>query len=137
MWASNKSAKKAANGTRLAIRIGNLQFDEDSDETARVALMVTGLVGVGLGAIGSDIRVGLMPDQGKRVRHQAIVVAEPTSSAPPRLAGILDVPPEGIIQFHELPGAGSIGDEKRGDLMAGFSKAPDDRWALPMRYLAN
>ena len=26
--------------------------------------------------------------------------------------------------MHELPGGGSIGDEKRGDLMAGFTKAP-------------
>ena len=41
MWASNESAKKAANGTHLAIRIGNLQIDEDSDETPRVKLMVT------------------------------------------------------------------------------------------------
>ena len=32
MRASNESAKKAANGTHLAIRIGNLQFDEGSDE---------------------------------------------------------------------------------------------------------
>ena len=57
-----------------------------------------------------------MPDLGKRVRYQAIAVATPTGSVPPRLVGILDGPPEGIIQFHELPGAGSIGDEKRGDL---------------------
>ena len=45
-------------------------------------------------------------------------------SAPPRLHAILDGKPEGIIQFHELSGVGSIGDEKRGDLMAGFTKAP-------------
>jgi hypothetical protein len=51
-------------------------------------------------------------------------VAAPTSSVPPWLAGILDGPPEGIIQFHELPGAGSIGDEKRGGMMAGFTKVP-------------
>ena len=75
-------------------------------------IMVKELSGIGLDAIGSDIRVGLMPDQGKRFRHQAIVVAGPTSSVPPLLVGILDGPPEGIIQFHELPaGAGSIGDE--------------------------
>ena len=37
---------------------------------------------------------------------------------------ILDGPAEGIIQFHEFPGVGSIGDEKRGDLMAGFTKPP-------------
>ena len=48
----------------------------------------------------------------------------PTSSVPPRLAAILDGASEGTIQFHELPGVGSIGDEKRGDLMAGFTKAP-------------
>ena len=37
---------------------------------------------------------------------------------------ILDGKPEGTIQFHEFPGAGSVGDEKRGDLMSGFTKAP-------------
>ena len=58
------------------------------------------------------------------VRYHAIVVAAPTASVPPRLVGILDGSPEGIIQFHELPGAGSIGDEKRGGLMAGFTKPP-------------
>ena len=31
MWASNESAKKAAEGTHLASRFDNLQFDEDSD----------------------------------------------------------------------------------------------------------
>ena len=124
MWASNESGKKAANGTHLAISIGNLQFDEDSDETPRVKLMVKGLSGVGFVEVGSDVHVGLMPDLGKRDRYQAIVVAAPTSSVPPRLVGILDGAPEGIIQFHELPGVGSIGDEKRGDLMAGFTKAP-------------
>ena len=51
-------------------------------------------------------------------------MAAPTSSVPPRVAEILDGAPEGIIQLHELPGVGSIGDEKRGDLMAGFTKAP-------------
>ena len=51
-------------------------------------------------------------------------MAAPTSSVPPRLVGFLDGAPEGIIQFHELPGVGSIGDEKRGDLVAGFMKAP-------------
>ena len=45
-------------------------------------------------------------------------------SAPPRLHAILDGQPEGTIQFHELSGVGSIGDEKRGGLMAGFTKAP-------------
>ena len=82
MWASNESAKKAANGTHhLAIRIGNLRFDEDSDETPRVELMVKGRSGVGFDAFGSDIHVGLMPDLvGKRFRYQAIVVAVPTSS---------------------------------------------------------
>ena len=80
--------------------------------------MIKGLPGIGLDAIGSDTCIGLMPDQGKRVRHQAIVAAAPTSSVPSRLAGILDGPPEDIIQFHELPGADSIGDEKRGDLEA-------------------
>ena len=47
-----------------------------------------------------------------------------TDKVPPRLHAILDGQPEGIIQFHELPGVGSIGVEKRGDLMEGFTKAP-------------
>ena len=63
-------------------------------------------------------------DLGKHVRYQAIIIAVLTSSVPPRLAAILDGASEGTIQFHELPGVGSIGDEKRGDLMAGFTKAP-------------
>ena len=96
MWASGESAKKAANGTHLAIRIGNVQFYENSSETPRVELMAKGLSGVGFDAEGSVIYVGLMPDLGKRVRYQAIVIAAPTSSAPPRLAGILDGSPEGI-----------------------------------------
>ena len=57
MWASNESAKKAANGTHLAIRIGNLQFDEDSDETAPVELMVKGLSGVGFDAVTRSCRI--------------------------------------------------------------------------------
>ena len=72
----------------------------------------------------SGICVGLTPDQGKRIRYQAIVIAAMAGYAPPRLHAILDGQPEGIIQFHELSGVGSIGDEKRGDLMAGFTKAP-------------
>ena len=79
---------------------------------------------VGMVALPSDISVGLTPDQGKRIRYEATVVAEMTESVPPRLHAILDGKPEGIIQFHELPGIGSIGDPSRGDLMAGFTKAP-------------
>ena len=87
--------------------------------------MVKGLSGIGFEVKQSDIYVGLMPDQGKRVRYQAIAVASPTDRVPPRrLHAILDGKPEGIFQFHEFPGAGSIGDEKRGDLMSGFTKAP-------------
>ena len=57
MWASNESAKKAANGTHFAIRIGNLQFDGGSNKTPRVKLMAKGLSGVGFDADGggSDI----------------------------------------------------------------------------------
>ena len=55
LWASNESAKEAANGTHLAIRIDSLQFDEDSNETARTKIMVKGLTGIGLDAIGPDI----------------------------------------------------------------------------------
>ena len=81
-------------------------IDEDSNETSRVKLMLKGLSGVGFDAVGSDIHVGPMPDLGKRVRYQAIAVAAPTSSVPPRLVWILVGAPEGIIQFHELPGVG-------------------------------
>ena len=142
MRALNESAKKAANGTYLAIRIGNLQFDEDPSETPQVELMVKGPAPsssprAGFEAEGSDIHVGLMPDLGIRVRYQAIVIAAPTSSVPPQLAGILDGAPEGIIQFHELPGVGSIiGDEKRGDLMAGFTKVPFHGEAYAKRGIA-
>ena len=111
-------------GTHIAIRIDNLWFDEGSDEQPRVGLMVKSLLGAGFVAKRSGICVGLTPDHGKRVRYQAIAIAAPTDKVPPRLHAILDGKPEGIIQFHELPGAGSIGDEKRGDLMAGFTKAP-------------
>ena len=86
--------------------------------------MTNGLSGVDFEATKPDMHVALTLYQGKRVRYHAIAVAAPTASFPPRLVGILDGAPEGIIQFHELPGAGSIGDEKRGDLMAGFTKAP-------------
>ena len=99
--------------SRFASATSSLQFDEDSDETARVKLMVKGLSGIGLGAVGSDVRVGLMPDQGKRVRHQAIVVATPTSSIMSRLIGVLDGPPGGIIQFHELPGVRILNEPKK------------------------
>ena len=124
MWASNEAAKKAGSGTHIAIRIDNLQFDEGSDEQSRVDLMVKSLPGIGFETQKSGIYVGLTPDQGKRIRYQAIAIASPTDEVPPRLHAILDGKPEDIIQFHEFPGAGSIGDEKRGDLMAGFTKAP-------------
>ena len=124
MWASNEAAQKAGNGTHIAIRIDNLRFDEGSDDKPRVDLMVDGLATVGLEAVRSDICVGLTPDQGKRIRYQAIAIATMTDTVPPRLHAILDGQPEGIIQFHELSGVGSIGDEKRGDLMARFTKAP-------------
>ena len=124
MWASNEAAKKAANGTHIAIRIDNLQFDEGSSEQSRLDLMVKGLFKIGFDAQKSDIHVGLTPDQGKRIRYNAIAIAKPSERIPPRLLAILDGPAEGIIQFHEFPGAGSIGDEKRGDLMAGFTKPP-------------
>ena len=75
-------------------------------------------------ALRSDISVGLTPDQGKRIRYQAIAIVQMTESVPPRLHAILDGQPEGIIQFHGLSGVGSIGDEKCGGLMAGFTKGP-------------
>ena len=87
--------------------------------------MAKGLSQIGLDAKQSDIHVGLTLDQGKRVRFNAIVIAKPSERMPPRLLEILDGPAEGTIQFHdEFPGVGSIGDEKRSDLMAGFTKAP-------------
>ena len=51
---------------------------------------------VGFEATKSDIQVALTPDQGKRVRYHAIVVAAPTTSVPPRLVMIMDGAPEGI-----------------------------------------
>ena len=86
--------------------------------------MVKGLSEIGFDAQKSDIHVGLTPDQGKRIRYNAIAIAAPSERIPPRLLTILDDSPDGIIQFHEIPGAGSIGDEKRGGLMAGVTKAP-------------
>ena len=73
MWASNEAAQKAGNGTHTAIRIDNLRFDEGSDDKSRVGLVVDGLTTVGMEAQRSDISVGLTPDQGKRVRYQAIM----------------------------------------------------------------
>ena len=46
----------------IRIGIGNLQFDEDSDETARAKITINGLAGIGLDAIGPDAYIGLMPD---------------------------------------------------------------------------
>ena len=56
MWTSNESAKEAANGTHLTIRIDNLQIDEDSDEPTRSKIMIKGLAGIGLDAVGSGGR---------------------------------------------------------------------------------
>ena len=50
MWTSNEPAKKAADGSHLAIRFSNLQFDEDSDETARSKVLIKGLARIGLDA---------------------------------------------------------------------------------------
>ena len=115
MWASNEAARKAGDGTHIAIRIDNLQYDEGSDDS---------LATVGMVALRSDVNVGITADQGKRIRYEAIAIAEATDSVPPRLHAILGGKPEGIIQFHELSGAGSIGDPSRGPLMAGFTQAP-------------
>ena len=54
MRASNEAAKKAANGTHTAIHIGNLQFDEGSNETSRLDLMAKGLSRIGFGALKTD-----------------------------------------------------------------------------------
>ena len=124
MWASNEAAKKTGDGTHIAIRIDNLRFDEGSDDQSRVDLMVKSLTEAGFEVQRSDISVGLTPDQVKRIRYQAIAIAVMTDKVPPRLHAILNGQPGGIIQFRELSGVGSIGDEKRGDLMAGFTKAP-------------
>ena len=87
--------------------------------------MVKSLSGIRFEAQKQGIYVGLTPDQVKRARYQAIaIVASPIDNVPPRLHAILGGKPEGTIQLHKSPGAGSIGDEKRGDLMAGFTKAP-------------
>ena len=124
MWVSEESARKAANGTHIAARIDNLRFPEDSDGSSRVDLLVDSLKKVGMETIPSDVSVGLTQDMGKRIRYEATVVAEMSETVPPRLHAILGGKPEGIIQFHELPGVGSIGDPSRGELMAGYTKAP-------------
>ena len=119
-----EAARKAANGTHIAIRIDNLRYDEGSDDKLRVDLLVGSLKTVGLVALPTDVSVGLTPDQGKQIRYEATAIVEMTESVPPRLHAILDGKPEGIIQFHELDGVGSIGDPSRGNLMAGFAKVP-------------
>ena len=124
MWASNEAARKAGDGTHIAVRIDNLQFDEGLDDSSRVDLMVDSLATVGMVALRSDVNVGKTADQGKRIRYEAVAIAASTDTVPPRLLAILGGKPEGIIQFHELPGAGSIGDPSRGPLMAGFTQAP-------------
>ena len=69
MWASNEAARKAGNGTHIAIRIDNLRYDEGSDAKSRVDLMVGSLTTVRMVALRSDISVGLTPDQGKQIRY--------------------------------------------------------------------
>ena len=60
--------------------------------------MADGLTTVGMEALRSGICVGLTPDQGKRIRYQATVIAAMTETVPPRLhARILDGQPEGTI----------------------------------------
>ena len=83
MWASNEAAKRAGSETHIAIRIDNLRFDGGSDKQSRVDLMAKSLLGVGFIAQRTDIRVGLTPDQGKRVRYQAIAIAAPTDKILP------------------------------------------------------
>jgi len=136
MWASIEAARKAANGTHIANRIDSLRHDEDSDGKLRVDLMVDSPKTVGMVALPSDISVGVTPDQGKQILDEATAVAEMTESVSPRLHAILDGMPEGIIQSHELPGIGSIGDPSRGDLMAGSTKAPFYGAAYKKRGLA-
>ena len=49
----------------LAVRIDDLQFDEDSDETACSKIMIKGLrppAGIGLDAVGPDTYIDLMAD---------------------------------------------------------------------------
>ena len=81
--ASNEAAKKAGNGTHIAIRIDNLRFDEGSDDQPRVDLMVKSPTGFGFEAHRSGICVGLTPDQGKRIRYQAIAIVALTDKVPP------------------------------------------------------
>ena len=113
MWASIEAARKAGSGAHIAIRIDNLRYDEGSDGKLRVNHLVGSLATVVMVAQRSEISVGLTPDQqGKRVRYEATAVVEMTGAVPPRLHAILDGKPEGIIQFHELSGVGSIGDDR-------------------------
>ena len=55
MWVSTEAARKAANGTHIAIRIDNLRYNEGSDEKLRVDLMVGSLKMIGMVALPSDL----------------------------------------------------------------------------------
>ena len=50
---------------------------------SRVDLVVGSLTIVGMEALRSDICVGLTPDQGKRIRYQAIAIVALTDKVPP------------------------------------------------------
>ena len=43
MWVSTEAARKAANGSHIAVRIDNLQYAENTDGKSRVGLMVGSL----------------------------------------------------------------------------------------------
>ena len=70
--------------------------------------MAKGLSGIGFGALKSDIHFGLTPDQGKRVRYNAISIAAPTERVPPRLLEILCGAPE-TRGHHAVPSRAPAG----------------------------
>ena len=70
-------------------RFASITFDTTKAQMTsyvlRVDLMVGSLTTAGMVALRVDVNVGLTPDQGKRIRYEAIAVVEMTESVPPRL----------------------------------------------------
>ena len=89
-------------GELVAFTIDNLLFEDG------VGPLTPGLLSESLKKIGVDshptaIRVGEMPDQGNRTRHQAVVAGKVTSTTSNRLRDFLHGPSNGIRSFFGLP----------------------------------
>ena len=88
-------------GELVAFTIDNLLFEDG------VGPLTPGLLSESLKKIGVDshptaIRVGEMPDQGNRTRHQAVVAGKVTSTTSNRLRDFLHGPSNGIRSFFDL-----------------------------------